>query len=478
MPKRLLLVDPIPTHRIRLKAALRAAQYDITSVDRIACVTGAICAAPVDLILLNTSGTDPAQSMARLVRALGPTDTPILCRDDEAGPLRRMQALSTGAWDMIATGIPETLLLARLRSILRDAEAITELERRRVAAASFGFREPPARFDADGQVVRVSLGGPSPEWSEPVRSASHDMTDLTQDELLRDSGWRTAPAAIVLNVSSEAAEQLDAVLPEIRSRSHLRQASVIVVHPKGAHSLAVRALNLGASEIAEQGSTDLELGHRIETMLSRKRVRDSLRRSTEESFRLATTDSLTGLFNRRYAEVYLSDALVRASETGRPLTIMMADIDHFKSVNDRFGHAAGDEVLIEVSARIRDNLRAMDLVSRHGGEEFLIILPDIEGSEAELAAERLRMSIAELPIQLSNGVPAKTTISIGVAVSQSGWLQVRRPVTSRDEDAFVAEDQPSSLIAKLLASADMALYAAKGSGRNCVSISQMTASAA
>jgi two-component system cell cycle response regulator len=213
-------------------------------------------------------------------------------------------------------------------------------------------------------------------------------------------------------------------------------------------------------------------------MLSRKRVQDSLRRSTEESFRLATTDPLTGLFNRRYAEVYLSDALVRAGETGRPLTIMMADIDHFKSVNDSLGHGAGDEVLIEVSARIRDNLRAMDLVSRHGGEEFLIILPDIEGSEAELAAERLRASVAGMPIQLSSGVLSKTTISIGVAVSQSGWLQPRRAVAFQEEDAFIAEDQSSSMIARLLASADAALYAAKGSGRNCVSISQMTASAA
>jgi two-component system cell cycle response regulator len=478
MAKRLLLVDPIPTHRIRLKAALRAAQYDITSVDRIACVTGALAVSPIDLILLNTSGTDPAQSMARLVRAIGPTDIPVLCRDDEAGPLRRMQALSTGACDMIATSIPETLLLARLRGILRDAEAISELERRRVAAASFGFREAAARFDAEGQVIRLFLGSPSSDIGAEIKSASHHMTDLTREELLRDDGSRSAPAAIVLNVAAEAADELDAVLPEIRSRSHLRQASVIVVHPKGVHDIAVRALNLGASEIAEQGSTDLELGHRIETMLSRKRVRDALRRSTEESFRLATTDPLTGLFNRRYSEVYLSDAFVRAGETGRPLTIMMADIDHFKSVNDSLGHGAGDEVLIEVSARIRDNLRAMDMVSRHGGEEFLIILPDIEGSEAELAAERLRASIAGTPIRLSSGVLSKTTISIGVAVSQSGWLQPRRLAAHREDDAFIAEDQSSSLIAKLLASADAALYAAKRSGRNCISISQMTASAA
>ena len=478
MPKRLLLVDPIPTHRIRLKAVLRAAQYDITSVDRIACVSGAIAASPVDLILLNTSGTDPAQAMARLTKATGPSGVPVLCRDDEAGPLRRMQALATGACDMVATRVPETLLLARLRGILRDAEAIGELERRRVAAASFGFREQAALFGTVGRIVCVTLESPSLALQEDLRSVSHTMTGLTRDELLRDEGIRSTPDAVLLEVGAEAADQLDAVLPEIRARSHLRDASVIVIHPMGAHDLAVRALNLGAAEIAEVGSSGLELGHRIETMLSRKRVRDSLRRSTEESFRLATTDPLTGLFNRRYAEVYLSDALLRAKETGRPLAVMMVDIDHFKSVNDTYGHASGDAVLLEVASRIRDNLRAMDLVSRHGGEEFLVILPDIAGHESELAAERLRDSISSVPILLPDRTPLTATISIGVAVSQASWLQSESSKASSSVDYAAAEHQAGSLMDELISCANAALHAAKNGGRNRVSISRRAASAA
>lgn len=468
MPKRLLLVDPIPTHRIRLKAALRAAQYDVVSVDRISCASGAIAAAPVDLIMLNTSGADPAAMMTRLCRAIDQSDIPVLCRDEDAGPLRRMQALSTGARDMVATRVPDRLLLARLRGILRDAEAATELERRRVAAASFGFREAATPFERPEQVFCVDLGGAA----VATLPMSRRVNALGREALLRDDVMRPNPDVIILNTRADGGEQLDEVLPEIRMRSHLRQSSVLVVYPEGDHQLAVRALNLGASEIAEAGSQDGELRHRIDAMVARQRIRDALRQTEEESFRLATTDTLTGLYNRRYAEVYLADALMRSLDTGVGLTVMMVDIDHFKGVNDTFGHAAGDVVLKNVATRLRDNLRAVDLVSRHGGEEFLVILPGIDGAEAELAAERLRLQVGGRPVGLPNGKSLEVTVSIGVAVSADKSTRTGpRLVDATDR-------RTRSVIEDLLLRSDKALYAAKDSGRNCVSVSRPAVSAA
>lgn len=472
MPKRLLLVDPIPTHRIRLKAVLRAAQYDIVSVDRIACAAGAIEAGPADLILLNTSGSDPAEMMTRLRRAIGQSDIPVLCRDDEAGPMRRMQALSTGARDMVATRVPDRLLLARLRGMLRDAEAAAELERRRIAAASFGFREAGTPFEAAGEVICIGLGSEMLKETPPELRGSRRIRVLGREELLRDDTRFPTPDVIILNTAASEMDQLDDLLPEIRMRSHLRQSSVIVLYPQGAYQLAERALNLGASEIAEAGASETELALRIDAMLNRQRIRDALRQTEEESYRLATIDTLTGLYNRRYAEVYLADALLHAMETGSGLTVMMVDIDHFKAVNDSFGHAAGDAVLRDVAARIRDNLRAMDLVSRHGGEEFLVILPDIDGAEAELAAERLRGCVGGSPISLPNGTRIEVTVSIGVAVTQidrAGRLAGR----SRS-----ANGSPLPLIEDLLSRSDRALYSAKDAGRNCVSVSRTAASAA
>lgn len=478
MPKRLLLIDPIPTHRIRLRAALRAAQYDIVSIDRIACAAGAMATAPIDLVLLNTSGADPAQMMTRLRKVIGSGDVPVLCRDDDSGPLRRMQALSTGARGMVATRVPDALLLARLRGLLRDAEAAMELERRRVAAASFGFRETAKPFEAVASVSCVSLGTPPLEDLSRVKVGSNRILGLTRQELLRDHGGGPAPDAIILNMGSDASDELDDVLPEIRMRSHLRQSSVIVVHPAKAYGIAVRALNLGAAEVIEQGSTEIEVAHRIETVLSRKRVSDTLRRSAEESFRWATTDALTGLFNRRYAEIYLSDALTHSLETGRCLAVMMVDIDYFKAVNDTFGHSAGDRVLKEVASRIRDNLRAVDLVSRHGGEEFLVILPETDHAEVELAAERLRMRVGNRPIYLADGKSLEVTVSIGVAVTSSSRKFPARTASHNTMAFSETHGETRSVIDLLLESADEALYRAKDAGRNCVAISPTVASAA
>lgn len=472
MPKRLLLVDPIPTHRIRLKAALRAAHYDVISVDRISCASGAMAVSQVDLIILNTSGAEPAAMITRLRRSIDQADVPVLCRDEDAGPLRRVQALATGARDMVATRVPDRLLLARLRGILRDAEATTELERRRAAAASFGFREAATPFERAEQVFCVNLGEGELDQVPFGLPMSDRIKSLGREDLLRDDALLPNPDVIILNLAPNGAEQLDETLPEIRMRSHLRQSSVIVIYPQGAYRLAVRALDLGASEIAETGSLDKELLHRIDAMVTRRRISDALRQTEEESFRLATTDALTGLFNRRYAEVYLADALVHSLDTGVGLTVMMVDIDHFKAVNDAFGHTAGDLVLKEVAKRIRDNLRAVDLVSRHGGEEFLVILPEIHGAEAKLAAERLRLKVAGSPVSLPNGTSLEVTVSIGVAVTPWRWSgSAPRLVES-------ANRQTKSVIDELLLRSDEALYRAKDAGRNCVSISRPSVSAA
>ena len=152
---------------------------------------------------------------------------------------------------------------------------------------------------------------------------------------------------------------------------------------------------------------------------------------------------------------------------------MMIDVDHFKAVNDTYGHAVGDRVLTEIAARMRDNVRAVDLVSRHGGEEFLVILPDIDGAEAEPAADRIRSIMAEKPFILEDSAPLRITVSVGVAVATAAGLSVAKGVS------FAAEELMSRRMTKdLLAAADHALYSAKNAGRNRVSVSPPAASAA
>lgn len=161
---------------------------------------------------------------------------------------------------------------------------------------------------------------------------------------------------------------------------------------------------------------------------------------------MALIDPLTGLYNRRYAEPQLAQIARRADVTGRRFAVMMVDLDRFKSVNDTYGHAAGDEVLIETARRIRGALRGADLVARLGGEEFMIAMPDTDQAEAQAAAERVRTVIDEMPFHTKRGGPIHITTSIGLTMN-----------THRD-------------VQTLLEMADAALYHAKARGRNQVTI--------
>ncbi|MGB8982792.1 MAG: GGDEF domain-containing protein [Anaerolineales bacterium] len=170
--------------------------------------------------------------------------------------------------------------------------------------------------------------------------------------------------------------------------------------------------------------------------------------------RLAITDPLTGLFNRRGLYELGQREVERARRYARPLSVIMLDIDHFKLVNDRYGHPIGDEVLRVLTERMKKNVREIDILARYGGEEFVILLPEIDLVDARPVADRLRQAIGDQPISTEQG---DISITISVGVSQTGCV-------------------PYELEA-LIARADTAMYIAKQQGRNCVALDINSSSA-
>jgi two-component system, cell cycle response regulator len=162
------------------------------------------------------------------------------------------------------------------------------------------------------------------------------------------------------------------------------------------------------------------------------------------------TDPLTELHNRRYLDRRLSEELSRASRYHQPLSCLFIDADHFKHINDNHGHQAGDSALRELATRIRSQLRASDVATRYGGEEFALLLPQTSLNEALLLAERIRHEVAATPVQLDDGGEIELTVSIGVSETL--------PMLGKSQHKEVGEH--------LLASADQALYQAKANGRN------------
>jgi diguanylate cyclase (GGDEF)-like protein len=167
---------------------------------------------------------------------------------------------------------------------------------------------------------------------------------------------------------------------------------------------------------------------------------------------IGLTDSLTGVYNRRYIDRRLLEEIARARRQSYPISFMYIDIDHFKRVNDTVGHGGGDEVLREVAARIKNELRTSDALARFGGEEFVVLLIDANLESAAFVAERIRASVAGSMITLSPELQLSVTVSVGVACLEVG----------------TAEGDPVAIARKLIERADELLYDAKEGGRNRV----------
>jgi two-component system cell cycle response regulator len=185
----------------------------------------------------------------------------------------------------------------------------------------------------------------------------------------------------------------------------------------------------------------------VRTQVKRKRFSARLRDNVQLSMEMAITDALTGLHNRRYMESHLATLVEQAQGRGKPLALLIVDIDFFKSINDTHGHDAGDDVLREFAIRLKKSIRGIDLACRYGGEEFVIVMPETDMAVAAVVAERIRRRIATEPFAVASGAAAvPVTISIGLAA------------------LAVADDSPAGILKR----ADQALYRAKRDGRNRV----------
>jgi diguanylate cyclase (GGDEF)-like protein len=210
---------------------------------------------------------------------------------------------------------------------------------------------------------------------------------------------------------------------------------VIFLTAHGHTTSRVAGLDAGAVDYIVKPFAQAELVARVRAALRTKAVRDNL-------VEKATRDGLTGLLNRRELDVQAEAAVRLAQRHDRPLSVLLADIDHFKQINDTYGHAAGDEVLREVARRVTASCRLSDVLGRYGGEEFLLILPETHADEAVTTGDKLRRILADEPVLFG-----QLEISVTTSVGAASW-------------------GASMIAASLIDAADQALYRAKSLGRN------------
>jgi two-component system cell cycle response regulator len=325
-----------------------------------------------------------------------------------------------------------------------------ELRMRAVTSREIGIQNPSLEAVSDsgrgGHVLVVDDRQASYERLASMLSAEHTV-DVEPDP--SEALLHAAEGHYDLIIVSLSLENYDALrlCSQVRSLERTRNLPVLAISDADNNTRLVRGLEIGVNDYLLRPVDKNELLARVRTQIRKKRFTERLRDNVQMSIEMAITDALTGLYNRRYMETHLATLIEQAAARGKALTVLVMDIDFFKSVNDTHGHDAGDDVLREFSTRIRKSIRGIDLACRYGGEEFVIVMPETDMAVASMVAERLRRRIATEPFPINQATRTiDVTISIGIAA------------LGGDGDTAGA----------LLKRADQALYRAKRDGRNRV----------
>ena len=449
MTGRILVVDDIEANVRLLQAKLQAEYYHVLTAADGATALAIAAEEKPDLVLLDVMmpGMDGFEVCRRLKDDPATRHIPIVLVTALDGRADRITGLEAGADEFLTKPIDDVMLFARVKSLTRLKLVIDELRQREASGRRIGVIAGAAsRLGGSGGRVLIV--------DDQERQAQRMFSELAIDhrpvlESDPEKAHLTARGPVDLIIVNTMARAFDGLCfaAQIRSDESTRHLPILGVIDPDDRPRLVKALEIGLNDVLTRPIDPQELSARVKSQVRGKRYTDFLRNNLDHSLELAVTDQLTGLHNRRYMTGQLGALVNRAVRGGDPVAALMIDIDHFKKINDGFGHDIGDEVLREFAVRLASNVRAIDLPCRYGGEEFVVIMPDTRLEDAERIAERIRRHVAGSPFRVSGGAESLTvTISIGVAA------------TAGEGDHAEA----------LLKRADEAMYTAKSTGRNAV----------
>nr|WP_250806980.1 PleD family two-component system response regulator [Neorhizobium tomejilense] len=451
MTARILVVDDIPANVKLLEARLLAEYFDVLTADD-GYKALAICdSTHVDLILLDIMmpGIDGFEVCERLKSNPRTAHIPVVMVTALDQPSDRVRGLKAGADDFLTKPVNDLQLISRVKSLVRLKTLSDELRIRADTASNIGLEDMLKGADGREETAQVLLVDGRASSQERIIKALKPVAGVIAMSDPQAALFEAAESPVDLVIVNANFDDYDPLrlCSQLRSLERTRFLPLLLVTEMGADDLIVRALDLGVNDYIVRPIDPNELVARVLTQIKRKRYNDRLRMSMRQTIELAVTDGLTGLSNRRYLDNHLKVLFNRAAARSKPLSVCITDIDRFKSVNDAYGHDAGDEVLKEFAARVRSTVRGADLACRYGGEEFVVVMPDTDAMSAGAIAERLRSIIESQPFHLKTaGIMLNITASLGLACSTQG------------------AETPE----QLLKQADRALYEAKNGGRNRV----------
>jgi two-component system cell cycle response regulator len=451
MTARVLIVEDVPADVKLFEARLSAEYFDVitTTSGREAidiCERGACDVVLLDVMMPEMDGFEVCR---RLKTNPSTLHIPVIIVTALDQTSDRIRGLEAGADDFLTKPVSGVALIARVRSLARLKMMTDELRMRSVTLQEIGLQNSTVEAAETGRNGRILVIDDCQATYKRIISmlAAEHKVDLQPDP--NQALSQAADGNYDLLIISLEFKNFDGLrlCGQVRSLKGTRNVPILVLAEGEANTRLIRGLEIGVNDYLLRPIDMNELRARVRTQIRKKRYTERLSDTIESSVKMATMDTLTGLYNRRYMESHLATLVAQASSLGKPLTAIVIDIDFFKLINDTYGHDAGDDVLREFAMCLQNSTRGFDLVCRYGGEEFVILMPETDIAAATLVAERLRRRVATEPFSIQNGARViELTISIGIATL----------------------DRSNRGSTDILKRADQALYRAKRDGRNRV----------
>ena len=444
MSARILVVDDLSPNIHLLKVKLQAEYYDVLTARSGHEAIEIAKTERLDLVLMDAMmpGIDGFEACAAIKKNPATWHVPVVMVTALEETKDRIRGLEAGADDFITKPIDDFNLMARVRSLLR-LKMTTDQLLSHSGHDTMDSRKMMSRLGT--RSAKILIVEDHVKHAEKIAKPLRDNhTIIIVDEPIKAlRAAKTGMDLVIISLVSETFDGLRACA-SMRFNEKTRDLPILVIGDPEDETRFIRAYDIGINDTVMRPIEVQELKARVNTLLKRKFYEDSLRDNFNENLEMVVADPLTGLGNRRYFERAIHPFFDALETKATPFSIMVFDIDHFKRVNDILGHDMGDQILKEIALRLVSNMRAIDVVSRYGGEEFMIAMPDTDEDAALIAAERVRSLIAGTPIYV-DGQALNITTSAGVA-----------------------QVLPEEQLRDVFKRADGALYKAKQAGRNRV----------
>jgi len=440
MPGRILIAETGTNNRISLKTLLSAEYFEVICVEDSSHLLRSVLKFHPDIILMSTQfgEIDGYETCKKLKLNAYSAHIPVVLHANQSSDIDWTKALGHLVDDIRRYPFDRMGLINQLRHMYRKKVEIDVLKNHANVTQQFGFNDITVET-ANNRLHKVNVTLINDPENETNFDLNSDIGHLHRLSSVCVSNQLNSKTELIVFQNAAAHFKL---LSDVDAAPETRDIPKLCLVGEGDQAAQNRLFELGADECLPADAQNDHIWARIQSIIAIHRHKKELQNLLNERVKEACFDPLTGLYNRRHAERYMSLCFSNAKKDHRNLVAMMLDIDNFKAVNDTLGHSGGDAILRDLTDRLSTNLRPIDMLARIGGEEFLLIVPDASSTRAHIIAQRLLKLVAQTPFTVQGGkVSQDVTISIGIAHLNSDHKDASDLIECADKALFKAKQQ-------------------------------------